>query len=134
MREPIPKELREQVLNKFGGQCAYCGIQLKKRFHVDHVIPVASGGIDDFANYFPACPKCNAFKNALSLEDFRRILENQTIEKVSFILADRFGQITRHPSKIMFHYEKQGHIFDEILVRELMKLSPRPILAPGEEK
>lgn len=34
------KKLRERVLNKFGGRCAYCGIVLDGRWHMDHMIPI----------------------------------------------------------------------------------------------
>ncbi len=129
-REPIPKEIRDQVREKFGGHCAYCGILLKQKgWHVDHVIPVAAGGIDDISNFFPACSICNQFKNSSSLEQFKTILEEQTYKKAAFILAARFLQITAHPTKIEFWYEKQGHVFDEELVRELMK---NPALRPNQ--
>lgn len=121
-REPIPKEIRAEVYEKFGGHCAYCGIKLKlKGWHCDHVIPVAAGGVDDICNFFPSCATCNQFKNSSSLESFRIILEEQTLKKASFILALRFEQITVHPTAIVFWYEKQGHVFDEALVRALMR-------------
>lgn len=124
-RDPIPKEVRKDVKNKFGGHCAYCGLELGRSFHVDHVIPVAEGGIDDIVNYFPACVQCNTFKNSFSFNQFRYILETQSVEKTSFVLAERFEQITVHPKKIVFYFEKQGHVFDEDLVRTLMKTNPR---------
>ena len=37
-RRPIPKRLREKVLAKFGGKCAYCGYPLTlKTLQVDHI-------------------------------------------------------------------------------------------------
>lgn len=128
MRDPIPKEIRAEVKEKFGGQCAYCGIRLKKSFHVDHVIPVAAGGVDDVCNYFPACVTCNSFKNSSSLEEFRRSLELLPL-KASLILAERFGMVEMisvvGAKNVVFHFEKQGHTFNEELVRALMKASPR---------
>lgn len=129
-REHVHKEIREEVRQKFGGHCAYCGIFLKKSFHIDHVIPVASGGIDDICNYFPSCAKCNTFKSDWSLERFRQELANQTLDHIRFLLAHRFNQITIHPTKIEFHFEKCGHKFDEELVLALMKRTPR-ILSNG---
>jgi uncharacterized metal-binding protein len=123
-REAIPAELRSQVFEKFGGCCAYCGKTLD-RFHVDHVIPIAKGGIDDICNYFPSCAECNQFKNSFSLEEFRKILEDQTFTKCSFILAERYGQISVHPTKIKFWYEKLGFTFDEELVKIMMDKFPR---------
>lgn len=124
-RTPIPKHIRDEVRQKFGGSCAYCGMTLRKSFHVDHVIPVAAGGVDDIANYFPACGKCNAFKSDWSLERFRQEIENQTIQHLRFEMALKFSQITAHPTKVQFHYEKCGHRFDADLVFELMKRTPR---------
>lgn len=124
-RTPIPKEIRNEIRQKFGGSCAYCGCTLKKSFHVDHVIPVAMGGIDDVANYFPACAACNGFKSDWSLERFREELENQVLRHLRFTMAVKFLQATIHPSKIQFHFEKQGHVFDADLVLELMKRTPR---------
>lgn len=121
-REVIPKEIRAEVFEKFGGHCSYCGLQLKaKGWHVDHVIPVSAGGVDDISNLFPSCATCNFFKNAMSLEDFRNTIYEQTYKKAGFILAARFNQITPHPTRVEFWYEKQGHVFDEELVREFMK-------------
>lgn len=100
---------------------------LKKSFHVDHVIPVASGGVDDIANYFPACGKCNAFKSDWSLERFREELQNQVLTHLRFTMALKFDTITIHPKKIEFHFEKCGHRFDADLVYELMKQQARVI-------
>lgn len=124
-RFAIPVHIREEVRQKFGGSCAYCGMTLRKSFRVDHVIPVASGGIDDIANYFPACGKCNAFKSDWPLERFRQELENQIFQHLRFEMALKFNLITIHPARVQFHYEKCGHIFDEGLVLELMKRTPR---------
>lgn len=120
MREPIPKEIRAEVKAMFGGYCAYCGVQLKKSFHVDHVIPVAAGGVDDICNYFPSCKHCNTFKNSFSLEQFREMLEKQ-IYKSGMIIAERFEMIKIiGPVKVVFHFEKCGHKFDEALVKAMM--------------
>lgn len=125
-RTPIPKEIRHTVRHMFGECCAYCGEELRVRgWHVDHVIPLSAGGIDDPCNYFPSCATCNTFKNAFSLEQFRTILEEQTYKRAAFVLAERFGQITSHPKKIEFWFEKCGHKFDDELVRSMMKATER---------
>jgi len=36
----MKKADREKVFNKYGGKCAYCGCQLVKGWHVDHLEPV----------------------------------------------------------------------------------------------
>lgn len=35
----MKKSEREIVFNKYGGKCAYCGCELQKGWHVDHVEP-----------------------------------------------------------------------------------------------
>lgn len=36
----MTKEARQKVFDKCGGKCAYCGCELEKGWHVDHVQPV----------------------------------------------------------------------------------------------
>lgn len=119
-REVIPKEIRAEVKQKFGGCCAYCGITLKKSFHVDHVIPVAAGGVDDIMNYFPACRECNTVKNSFSLEQFRTILESIPFRGLA-VIGERLGMLQIYgPVKVVFHFEKQGHKFDYEVVEAMM--------------
>lgn len=33
------KKQRELIFNKFGGKCAYCGVELVKGWHVDELLP-----------------------------------------------------------------------------------------------
>lgn len=75
-RRTIPKHIRRQVYEKYGGHCAYCGKLLEyKDMQVDHMIPLRSGGVDDMENYMPACRRCNHYKRGSSLEAFREMVE-----------------------------------------------------------
>jgi hypothetical protein len=80
-----PKQ-REELRMKFGGKCAYCGVELaEKGWHADHVKAVTRIGgwgycpttgrvkwittgellspeNDHYENLFPACAKCNILK------------------------------------------------------------------------
>ncbi len=53
------KEYKEKLL-KFGGLCAYCGIE--KANTKDHVIPLSKGGTYFIDNIIPACVSCNSSK------------------------------------------------------------------------
>lgn len=36
----LSKKQREDIYNKYGGKCTYCGEQLEKGWHADHFHPV----------------------------------------------------------------------------------------------
>lgn len=60
-RKSIPTKMRKQVYEKYGGRCAYCGEAIKyEEMQVDHMEPLAKGGVDSEENYMPACRTCNA--------------------------------------------------------------------------
>lgn len=73
-RPSIPSGWKRTLWDKQGGRCIYCHRELSDLFHVDHVIPRASGGPDHLTNYVLACPLCNHRKSAMSpLEWLERI-------------------------------------------------------------
>lgn len=47
--------------------CAYCG---DRSAHLDHVVPRAKGGTNDWTNLAPACASCNQLKGSASLLAF----------------------------------------------------------------
>jgi len=59
----IPREVRQRVWQKYGGQCAECGDTQYLEF--DHVIPVAKGGSNSDVNVQLLCRKCNLKKSDL---------------------------------------------------------------------
>lgn len=89
---------RQIVFDKFGGRCAYCGCELQKGWHEDHIEPVnrlwkwkerngelvyGKNGmrakeyyfehpdLDTVENKYPSCPPCNINKHQASIEEFR---------------------------------------------------------------
>lgn len=52
------------ILEMQHGKCAICGKPIGKRFHVDHIVPVASGGSNWPKNLQVTHPKCNVAKSA----------------------------------------------------------------------
>lgn len=39
INKPMKKADREKIFYKYGGRCAYCGCELTKGWHVDHIEP-----------------------------------------------------------------------------------------------
>jgi len=101
------KKQREIILAKSRGKCWYCGIELKKGWHIDHIVPVfrktervgelvrykntakstykiktIQRGLQNTENHVienmvPACPPCNMYKTVMTVEQFRSELEKQ---------------------------------------------------------
>lgn len=45
-------------------RCNYCRVLFKALWHVDHVVPLADGGMDDPCNMQALCADCHATKTA----------------------------------------------------------------------
>jgi hypothetical protein len=75
-------EVREAVWTMTSGHCFHCEVALIRNgeaeqatdrsrvFHVDHLVPKASGGPDHLSNYVPSCERCNISKGTRSYLDF----------------------------------------------------------------
>jgi 5-methylcytosine-specific restriction endonuclease McrA len=68
-REDIDRLKAEQR-----GRCVYCGKSLKRRYHIDHIEPLARGGDNSRYNLQLTCPSCNLKKGAKSPIIFARQL------------------------------------------------------------
>ena len=126
----LTKNQRQQVWDKSNGFCWYCGCNLpEKGWHVDHVEPIGryknikitENGVkhintceklhlDTIENMVPTCSKCNLFKAAWNIEQFRSELIDQ-VERarqysVNFRNAERYGliQVTNKP--VIFWFEQ----------------------------
>ncbi|WP_454175358.1 HNH endonuclease [Gordonia sputi] len=61
----LSKRLRYEILRRDNHTCRYCGASAPDvTLTVDHVVPVALGGLDDPSNLVAACRDCNAGKSA----------------------------------------------------------------------
>jgi 5-methylcytosine-specific restriction endonuclease McrA len=56
------------------GRCYWCGVGTEKRYHVDHVMPLAKGGSNGPENIVIACPSCNCRKGSRHPMDFAGVL------------------------------------------------------------
>ena len=118
----LTKAQREQLKNKFGGHCAYCGDQLGDKWHADHLAPIYRGhdenkryehrGKDEIENLMPACVSCNLSKSVWSLEMWRDELKTK-VERLhkyekNFRLVVAFAQVEITDKPVQFFFEKWG--------------------------
>lgn len=52
-----------ELVERYGGRCAYCGEQ-PERLHIEHRVPISRGGANSAENIVPACEPCNSSKGA----------------------------------------------------------------------
>lgn len=53
--------IRDRVFSRDGGKCAYCST-ITEDPTIDHVLPLAHGGVNEMINLVTACQSCNARK------------------------------------------------------------------------
>ena len=129
MRKPIPKKLRQQVYEKYGGHCAYCGKKIEyKDMQVDHADitygrafygmdtkraqeAITDNSINDIENLMPACRQCNFYKGMDNIDYFRRkiknTLEHSCVNTFQAKLAMQYGIIKHHEWDGLFYFEKE---------------------------
>ncbi|MNJ68441.1 HNH endonuclease [compost metagenome] len=115
----LKKSEREQVRQKYGGRCAYCGNDLGQRWHADHLAPVIR--LPDqriaeqlqnhnLANMMPACVPCNLSKGRQELEGWRAWLAGHVNSLNAYHpiyrLAKTYGLIAETGTAVVFHFEK----------------------------
>lgn len=114
----MTKTTRELIRNKYNSKCAYCGVELGNRWHVDHIDPVVRGvdsGVfskpqnHNIENMNPSCASCNIQKNSFTLEQFRENIKqfvkslNQYSTQYKF--AKKYGLITETNIDVKFYFE-----------------------------
>jgi hypothetical protein len=130
----LSKKQREELRMMFGGRCAYCGVELERGWCADHVEPIyrvtkrvsTPNGFyssklvqtgecyhperNTKDNLFPCCRSCNIHKGPLSLETWRKELEDVIgiLQRgyPTYRHAVRFGQVLESPGPIVFWFEK----------------------------
>ena len=63
------KEQRDEYLLKFNKQCNLCKTDIKRKFEIDHIIPVACGGTNDDDNLQVLCKPCHKNKTQSEKEE-----------------------------------------------------------------
>lgn len=127
----LSKADRAKVRDKFGGKCAYCGEPLQDRWHADHVERVERvlefdrerGGVrctdkfhrpenDTVENRWPSCAPCNLDKHSMTLDQWRRKLQNACDvlrrNQPTYRHALRFGLVQETGRQVTFYFERVG--------------------------
>ena len=112
-RRKLTAAERQQIYEKFGGRCAYCGCEITiKDMQADHVVPLHLGGEDDISNLYPACRACNHYKSTFTMEKFREMIRRAPAvlmkNSATYRNLVRFGLI-KHPEKtvLRFYFERE---------------------------
>ena len=110
-RKRLAKAERQQVYEKYGGRCAYCGCELDIRdMQVDHIKSVYKHGEDTLENYNPSCRMCNFYKSMYSVEFLRERIANipAKLRERQFIykMAIKYGLVEETGSNVRFYFEK----------------------------
>ena len=134
-KHKMNKADRQIVYLKMGGRCAYCGVKLKKGWHLDHIKPLWRDnptvnekyrGEDTVDNALPSCARCNRWKSAHSLERFREEIGKQVErlrrDSAPFRMAEDFGLVEQTHEAVNFYFEcviKTGLVVDKIIMRHI---------------
>ncbi len=95
-RKALSKKTRFEIFKRDGFVCQYCGSHPPSVIlHVDHIIPVAGGGVNDMDNLITACEACNQGKSARSLSDIP-----QSLKEKSLLIKEREAQINGYQELI----------------------------------
>ena len=119
----LKKLEREQVRMKYGGRCAYCGVELGPKWQADHheavrrnwgkeakLVPALNPENHNLANMMPACIPCNLSKHAMPLEAWREWLAGH-VNSLNLYhpisrLAKAYGLIVETAAPVVFYFEK----------------------------
>jgi len=107
----VSKPLRLKIWNKFEGHCAYCGCEIElNKMQVDHIHAHLKGGECEENNFNPSCRRCNMWKGAMSIEDFRDFIytqpKNLLRDRGSMRIAVDYGLVIVNEEKPVFYFEK----------------------------
>lgn len=121
----INKKTRELVHKKYNGHCGYCGKEIKlKDMQVDHMNPKSLKGLnmalfegvienrtDHIDNLMPTCRRCNHYKRADTVENFRRSMKtlHERLERfyIHKVALD-YGIVRVEPFDGLFYFERTG--------------------------
>lgn len=122
----LSKLEREKLRGMFGGRCAYCGETLQDSWHADHAEPIVRTDWfkhaeprgpdhperDTIENMRPACAPCNIDKHSMTLENWRRKLQDACNvlrrNQPTYRHALRYGLAQETGATVVFYFERLG--------------------------
>lgn len=80
-RSRIPARTREYIFSRDNFACQFCMVKFPaEQLTVDHIIPLAQGGIDELTNYVTACRSCNEKKGCMSMKEFANFIKIDIVQ------------------------------------------------------
>lgn len=73
--------------------CPYCLARLGDDRHLDHIEPLAGGGLHAAFNLVPCCPRCNVSKGSMSFADWIKTLEGPARVSALALYRDRYRAV-----------------------------------------
>jgi 5-methylcytosine-specific restriction endonuclease McrA len=74
--------------------CPYCLRRITPgTAHIDHIIPLARGGLHGTVNLVPCCPGCNQRKADRSFSEWLLLLEGQCRASATALYEHRYGSV-----------------------------------------
>lgn len=108
-RAEIPQGLRFNVFRRDNFTCRYCGKQSPEIvLHLDHVKPVAEGGVDTEENFVTSCVDCNQGKSAKT-----GVAPPENAKRQSTGLVGMFGHIFDEKGRVHWQFQIDRQITDE---------------------
>lgn len=102
MSRSLSKRIRFEVFKRDGFSCQYCGaVPPTVVLEVDHIDPVAAGGLDDMDNLVTACFNCNRGKAAVSLSSVPQSIADKATE-----VAEREEQLAGYQAILRARRER----------------------------
>lgn len=138
-RKPISKRTRFEVFKRDGFVCQYCGAHPPDVIlEVDHITPVAEGGLDDEGNLVTACFNCNRGKAAVPLTVVPKTLAEQGAEvrereeqlagyrEIMQARADRIEEDMWTVADALFHKARENGVYRNQLqsIKQFNRLLP----------
>lgn len=114
-RGSIPKKMRVEIYQRDSFTCQFC----QKKFDandltIDHLVPLALGGLDEMINYVTCCRRCNTRKADMPLEEFAREMninvEDLPVHGDTVIDNDKLPIQIRILRKQLHHRMRRGDI------------------------